>query len=313
MTNLEVDSVNQPDLPEPTHQAIRDALSRSGYLLESRIERTLVLRGFEVFANRRVSNDNTGKAREMDLLAELHEILIPDGSPERPSVGAKLIVECINNRMPWAFLMKPLTREELVGCTTLLGTPLMLPASDGSSMKALLEDCCGVSWRTTLAEWSSQFCTFEPRGARDPSLRATQPQDCHSTLEKLIGESERVADAVMNADLIRAGFTSGWLSLVRPVIVLQGRIVAVTSHGPSLEVSDVSHVRYLRKGHIDGHGVAWVVDVVTENGFEGYLDWVQGAVHRVRRYCDEHGAVVRGAYADPAIRSASLLVPRGVR
>ena len=52
-----------------TLQDATKALLRSGYLLESRLERVLTSRGYYVDANDAYPDPTTGKSRELDIMA----------------------------------------------------------------------------------------------------------------------------------------------------------------------------------------------------------------------------------------------------
>ncbi len=52
-----------------SHDQIRDALKRSGYLLEYRIEQVLGRNGYAAFPNQAYPDPITGKSRELDISA----------------------------------------------------------------------------------------------------------------------------------------------------------------------------------------------------------------------------------------------------
>jgi hypothetical protein len=249
----------------------------------------------------------------MDLLAELREARTGEQTRERPAVGASLLIECINNRWPLVFFEKQVTWTESYHVPTLLGTPLHVHDKPGSSGFVLLEDEANVSWRRSVSNWSTQYCTFDGKSCKGRSgkdkataLFATQSPDHHGTFEKLIVEAERVADEVMNEGLIQAGWMGGWLALVRPVVVLQGRLIAATPSGDDVELSERMHMHYLRRGVVGERRVAWVFDVVTEDGFRMYLDWVSDTLERVRRYCLAEREKVQEAFGSESTRRLSL-------
>src|SRR5690348_2889546 len=81
----------------------KDALIRSGYLLESRVE--AVLRDFPYYvqANASYSDPETGKSREYDLYAMgAHKA----GPAETDYQFTVLLIECVNNPQPLVLLTK---------------------------------------------------------------------------------------------------------------------------------------------------------------------------------------------------------------
>lgn len=84
-----------------TKDEIRECLDRSGYLLESRLVRSLTELRFFVEPNQVIRDPRTGKSREIDLVAEYFNF-----NRDRPQVAAKthFVVEAINNKFPFILL-----------------------------------------------------------------------------------------------------------------------------------------------------------------------------------------------------------------
>ena len=90
-------------LSKISHEQIRDALQRSGYLLEYRIEQMLRRHGYAVESNQMYPDPITGKSREVDLTAISAEPLTRD---YENILWPRLIIECVNNTQPMAFFTK---------------------------------------------------------------------------------------------------------------------------------------------------------------------------------------------------------------
>jgi hypothetical protein len=87
-----------------TAPEINDALIRSGYLLEARVEKYLSDKwGAFVEANASYQDPDTGKSREIDIHAIGGSIA---GPGEYDYLFPVMLVECINNPQPIAFLTK---------------------------------------------------------------------------------------------------------------------------------------------------------------------------------------------------------------
>ena len=91
-----------------THQEAREALQRSGYLLEGRLEQLLRRRGHYVETNAPYPDPITGKTREIDLYAMAAE---KAGPGEYDYFFQVVLVECINNPQPLVLF----TKEPQVG------------------------------------------------------------------------------------------------------------------------------------------------------------------------------------------------------
>ena len=287
------------------------ALKSSGYLLEGRVEEILNSDGYEVVAGRRVPDAATGVPREMDLLARKHETVSVEGRRERPPISTTLVLECINNRHPLVFFERPVAAVESNRILRLFGVPLVVRDPSSKSGYFRLEDEAQVSWNCTLKRWAAQYCTFEERNGKPARLKATQLPDHHGTFEKLIGECNRYATSVMQPEWIRGGFVGGGLSLICPVVVLQGRLLAVDGSDGEAETRPTTHIHYLRRALIDGRSLAWVIDVITEAGLPEYLKGVEMVREKVAAYCMANRERVQEALASESSRETSLLLPRG--
>jgi hypothetical protein len=103
-----------------------EALTRSGYLLESRLENVLRENGFYVEANSAYLDSETGKSRELDLYAMNAEM----GDSENEFVFSVLLIEAINNPQPIAFITKEsqisfLHHEDI----KVAGLPIKIPSA----------------------------------------------------------------------------------------------------------------------------------------------------------------------------------------
>ena len=80
----------------------KDALSRSGYLLESRLDACLRGHHYDVATNVVFPDPLTAKSREMDLYASTRRELSTQFCLDE--IANVLLIECVNNPQPIAFL-----------------------------------------------------------------------------------------------------------------------------------------------------------------------------------------------------------------
>jgi hypothetical protein len=79
------------------------ALLRSGYLIENRLETVLDDEGFYVEANTVYPDPITGKSREIDLYAMK---FLTDPENDEDIISVILLIECVNSPQPFAFIAK---------------------------------------------------------------------------------------------------------------------------------------------------------------------------------------------------------------
>jgi hypothetical protein len=87
----------------PTTDQIIAALDRTGFILEHRVYRTLRSLGFDSFLNDPFNDPETGKSREIDVVA-IASRAIPSRGNTKLMIGAILMVECKNYADPLAIV-----------------------------------------------------------------------------------------------------------------------------------------------------------------------------------------------------------------
>src|SRR5271165_6734360 len=258
---------NTFSIPQISEQGMHQALLRSGYLLEHRIETTLRRQGWYVQASHAYRDADTGKSRELDLYAlRWWEIKTKIRNRKRDHVCVELLIECVNNSQPVAFLTKrdPFTS----GVNALPEIKFVCDPAHVRSKRGkqdirdflVMEDyqhyCTG--------RIASQFCSFVRK--KDKSEWMATHEDEHfavfSTLVKALEDS-----------LSGFSYTKGThlnATFLYPVLVLQGILVDVRHDGRRLEFKKEDWVRYRRSVALGKKQISYVIDVVTEKGFSKY-------------------------------------------
>jgi hypothetical protein len=311
----EVEGIGDP-LPSPdpdySDDDVRHAILSSGYLLEQRVELACSVRGFSVHASRRIADTLTGLPRELDLTAWQTETFPPTDGSKRPANGTRLLIECVNNRMPLVFFPKPCEYSALMRHPLLFGAPLLIPTASSSSTFVRLEDEASISWQHQLPSFATQYCGFERqkdkgKGRANARLVATQSLDMHGTMEKLVAAAEEAADRAMDPRHIEVGMGNGWLTLIRPVLVLQRELLVAHQVDDDVKLERADRVHYMRRARIGDRERAWIIDVLTESSLPKYFDWIEHVHSRVQEYCLSNADRVSGAYRDSHIRQQSFM------
>ena len=146
----------------------KEALLRSGYLLESRLDTVLRKKGYYVETNVAYPDPHTGKSREMDIYAMQ---AMQAGKEEYDYIFLVLLIECVNNPQPIAFF----TKKPQVGFTfhheiKHAGIPVKIPVKgERDSWESLLDylemDKYHHYCRGLVA---TQFCSFTKKRIFSP-------------------------------------------------------------------------------------------------------------------------------------------------
>jgi hypothetical protein len=98
---------------EVTDEILLECLMRSGYLLESRLVRSLAEEDFFVEPNKVIIDSKTGKSREIDIVTEYFDSEVNKGGV---SVKTGFVIEAINNKYPFVLMtQRPFHPDSPIG------------------------------------------------------------------------------------------------------------------------------------------------------------------------------------------------------
>lgn len=149
-----------------TSKEATNAIKKSGYLLESRIESLLIKNAFYVEANSAYPDPITGKSRELDLYAMGAYKL----SREYDFIFSVLLIECINNPQPMTFFTKePLADFLNIDALKLAGLPVKLYSFDKEKYWSSLQDFLHLEkfHHYCKGRIATQFCSFSRKRSSD--------------------------------------------------------------------------------------------------------------------------------------------------
>ena len=235
-------------------EEVKACLSRSGYLMESRLVRALSDAGFFVEPNVAHQDPRTGKAREIDLTAE------NSGGYFQPGVCVKttFVIEAINNRYPIVLLTeRPSTPnadfESYIkfGCTP-DPCPFLREFDVYDEKKA--------NWDNLF----SQYCALTRKSGRDEFM-ASHPDDMYSSLLKLAEYTEDELAHFQSWTSEQQG--EYWrLFYWQPILVVSGRLMtAKVSLDGTLQLQEAPLARLEFNWHDADVRRTTVIEVVHED------------------------------------------------
>ena len=234
-------------------EKIRECLDRSGYLMESRLVRSLTEQGYFVEPNQVLRDPRTGKSREIDLVAEYYSY-----NRERPKVCVKthFVVEAINNRFPFVLTTeRPYTpNADFESYIKFAATPE--PNSFISELD--LYDEKHADWENLF----SQYCLLTKKKS-DKEFMASHTDDVYGALLKLSEYVEHALAIWASRDRPDAKY---WrLFFWQPMLVLSGQLIRMQLRDDDTpELQEVSMGRLEFNWHDDDQPRTTVIEVVTE-------------------------------------------------
>ncbi len=260
----------------------RNAIVRSGYLIESRLDRLLVDRGYYVQANDAYLDPVSGKSREIDLYAMTARLITQ--RPPKHLLFNVLLIECVNNPQPLVLLTKEpqigfLFHEDL----RVAGLPVKLaPARPEEQWEPIHEALKLDQFHHYCADRvATQFCSF---------TRKQQNQDWMAQHEgPQFDAFQKLCDAV---SYTQDRQFKGWkfaeheeinLEFYYPVLIVQGDLLdgRPSRHGVTLRAA--RHLAFRRTVVRGQAAETYEIDVVTERHFPRFLDLVERELETIVR------------------------------
>ena len=273
-----------------TFDEIRDALKRSGYLLEARIEKRLLGRGYLAEANSAYVDPESGKSREIDISAIGARKAGPD---DFDWLFPVLLIECVNNPQPIAFITKapvvPFLHSAEVRCS---GLPVKIRDVESNTWKSLV-DYLGVEkyHHYCKGRVATQYCSFLKKKGTSEWM-ALHDETHFASISTLGNALEHAMD-----DHYRSWHPGRkeWINVqvYYPILVVQGDLVDVRQTGEAIRLHRASHVSFRRTVVRGGEETTYQVDVVTEKYFPRLVSAIDQEVAKMSRLLRRRSKEVR--------------------
>ncbi len=257
----------------------RDALLRSGYLLEARIAAIFDDLGYYVEANAAYLDPITNKSRELDIYA-LGATRI---SRDLDFIFPVLLIECINNPQPLALL----TKEPQIGFMyhedmKLAGLPakilLNMKRDKWESLPEFLH--MDKFLHFCKSRVATQFCSFSQ--TKDSKWIAAHEGSHYDSFQKLCDATAYFVDKQFK-NFHPSADEGINIEFYYPVIVLQGDLLDARPTRKGVSIRYASHLVYRRTIIQAAQEESYNIDVVTECFFPDFLDIIQDEMERTVR------------------------------
>lgn len=252
---------------EISKEEMLEAISRSGYLLESEIASMLSKEGYFTETNGIIIDTSTGKSRELDLIAEYHEYSQKYNDLHATSC-IKYVFEIKNNNQPLVLLTKyessPYT-DPFTYFKEAHTTPAEIKEPMGRYF-SYYDELFGEQNHNFF----TQYCSFQrKKTGKENELMACHPEMLHSGLLKICQYCEDQAE--FWEDREKDKFYRKFLFL--PVVILNDDLYELEldlKDNVSMKSTDVS--RLVFNYHFKEMPRSSVVYVVTKKALQRFLE-----------------------------------------
>lgn len=285
-----------------TLEAAKEALLRSGYLLESRIETLFRRRAYYVQANS-VFLDRTGASRELDVYALG---AIKAGPQDIDFLFTAFLIECVNNPEPLVLITKQpqtgfLHHEDL----KLSGLPVKFPAKGKPQAWTSLTHYLRVEkyHHYCYGRVATQYCSFQKKRQPPNDWMAWHDEAHFDAFRKLCA----AVDHGVTDHFRRWTFTgeeSINIQLYYPVLVVQGELFEARPAGGTANLARRGHISFRRSEFVAEEERDYQIDVVQERHLLSF-------VRRVERESASMASLLRRRHRE--VRHAIERIARAAR
>lgn len=274
-----------------TIDEIRDSLKRSGYLLEARVENQLQKQGYLAEANSAYTDPDSGKTRELDISAIRGRKAGPEAFDWLFPV---VIVECVNNPQPLAFITKaPILGGLHSEQVRYSGLPVKIRDFGRRDAWTSLGDYLGIEkfHHYCKGRVATQFCSFSKKRGSDDWMASHE--DAHfSAFATLCHALEHAIDEHYQS--WRLG-RKEWINVqvYYPMLVVQGELLDIRQKGTVVAIRKATHIAFRRTVVRDGRQTTYQIDVTTERHLPRLLRLVDDEVARMCRLLQRRRKLVR--------------------
>jgi len=291
---------------------IRDALIRSGYLLESRVEGCLRKHWGYVEANASYEDPETEKSRELDVYSMT---ALKAGPEDYDYIFAVLLIECVNNPQPVALLTKePLTPFLHHEDVKMAGLPVKIRDGSSDSYQSLA-DFLGMQEYHHYCQGriATQYCSFlgKKSGPKREWL-ATHEGSHFDAFEKLCDAT----DYFVNHHFKSWSFAekeSMNIEFYYPVLIIQGELLDARAGKRSVTLKRAPHLQFRRSVVVGGKEKNYQIDVIEERYLPKYLEIMDRELTKTARLLRRRHKAVRDAIDHIVQRARRLRSPEKIR
>jgi hypothetical protein len=267
--------------------------------------------GYYVTANTAYVDPETGKSRELDVYATTPRNAGPE---EFDFIWSVLLVECVNNPQPIAFITKepqvPFLHADEV---KLSGLPAKIWTDGDDAGWESVPDFLGMDGYHHYCKGriATQFCSFVKKKGVDEWM-AFHEEGHFNSLVTLSTALEHFSAQHFKSWHFR-GPESLNIEFYYPVIVLQGELVEVRQIKRSVRLKSTDHVQYRRSSFVQGEEAEYQIDVVTERYFPRYLNLIRTEISKTARLLRRRHAAVRKSIEKIRRAARKLRSPEKIR
>ena len=262
-------------------QDMIEAISRSGYLIEQRVEEVLVGKGYAVETNVAYLDNDSRKNREVDLTAINGKAIIHG---ENHFIFPYLVIECENNHQPIVFFRsKP--RPAILSLEAIKVSGLPISIYDGKHAEPIPVTTILEADRYhhyCTGSYCTQYCSFTGGKDKRPWM-ASHLDEQHDTFVSLIKSLEYfVSDHYAGYSLPMPGKKEHLnLQFYYPLVILQDELYEAYEEEGEVKMEPKEHIQFRKQTVQPEVSRSFHIDVIRERFLSTFLQIIDKEMEQV--------------------------------
>jgi hypothetical protein len=243
-----------------TEEEMQDALMRSGYFLETRVESLLRKCNFHVEPNCAYLDTDTKKSRELDIYATS----FVNYGKEDSVIHSIPLIECVRPPQPIVFLNKISEFPSLAFYDLkIAGFPINLVINNMWS--PLLDLLVLDRFHHCSNEIATQYCSFEIKKHRqnEQAWIANHIDDHFDAIQTLCKSTLYFREETFRQWKLEKPIETR-LKFYWPILVIDGELYKAQEEKSRIKLTHTQHIIFRRTVILDGQESTFYIDVVTE-------------------------------------------------
>jgi hypothetical protein len=297
------------DIPRITEDAMKDAVNRSGYLLEQRVEDVLKQEQFQINYDNYFRDDVTDKIREIDVVATEDLSSQKLGHQLRNGRNSyfnyRLICECKNNYQPLVFFrQKEFKKQEFIESSQMIINDVW-PYPEISTFPYDSNKFIESPYFTMNDHYysnevlSNQYCTFQLKATE--KWEANHSEEQNNIFITLIKASlvhiEKLKEEFRNIDYEECDHKA---SFVFPIIVYQGDLyITSEKNNGNIELEKINHLVYLIHYKVESSERMFAIDIINES-------YLPELIKKIKNQANKFSQIIGGHYQLEDLRTTQI-------
>ncbi|MCK4406666.1 MAG: hypothetical protein KAT33_02795 [Bacteroidales bacterium] len=260
-------------------EEIKNALSNSGYFLETRVLSALHKKKYTNIPNSTYPDKITGKSRELDIYSESERITenLELNHYLHFEFQHRMIIECSNNPQPVVFFKRP-DRNTYTIFEKFKYSKIEREIANykqGPTPDYIFHDFTTSSKEFHYNQFltNTQYCSFIQKKTKEKNWMASHPDGLHDTFNKLFDCTSHKIEKFREWMPKSAWRNDVFVLILFPVLILQNKLFEANEVEGKVDLEEKKHVLFEFNRYTESPE-SLLIDIITEDYLDTFVDLI---------------------------------------